>query len=295
MMSESRIAASYARLLHDYLRQRGLDPSAVLGSEALTTQHFVPMAMWQTWLAAVDDLEGRQPALGLRIAEGIRAQHFGAVGYAALACANLGEALQRLERFHASVYDANPAHLSALGDAVCIEWGVARGRPGALVDETGLASVVQLARDLVGKYIPVREVWFVNETPAELAPYRQFFGGEVRFEMPCTRLVLDAVWLAQPLRKSDPELLAMMDRQAEALLQLVSQVPSAIEAWRRSLVPLIREASPASWTSCSKRSRTRCRACSTPWSLTPRTTTTPATPHAAWPRCTSRRCSTAAT
>ena len=27
----------------------------------------------------------------------------------------------------------------------------------------------------------------------------------------------------------------------EALLQLVSQVPSAIEAWRRSLVPLIRE------------------------------------------------------
>ncbi len=241
MMSESRIAASYARLLHDYLQRQGQDPSAVLGPQTLTTQHFVPMAVWQTWLAAVDDHEGRRPALGLRIAEGVRAQHFGVVGYAALACANLGEALQRMERFHASVYDANPAHLSVHGDTVCIEWGVARGRPGALVDETGLASLVQLSRDLVGKHIPAREVWFVNETPADLAPYRQFFGGEVRFDMPCTRLVLDAAWLAHPLRKSDPELLAMMDRQAEALLQLVSQVPSAIEAWRRSLVPLIRE------------------------------------------------------
>ena len=153
------------------------------------------MAVWQTWLAAVDDHEGRRPALGLRIAEGVRAQHFGVVGYAALACANLGEALQRMERFHASVYDANPAHLSVHGDTVCIEWGVARGRPGALVDETGLASLVQLSRDLVGKHIPAREVWFVNETPADLAPYRQFFGGEVRFDMPCTRLVLDAAWL----------------------------------------------------------------------------------------------------
>ena len=50
-----------------------------------------------------------------------------------------------------------------------------------------------------------------------------------------------ADWLAQPLRKSDPDLLAMMDRQAEALLQDVARLPSAIEAWRRTLVPLIRD------------------------------------------------------
>lgn len=57
-----------------------------------------------------------------------------------LACAMLGEALQRLERFHASVYDANPAQVQLGPQGVTVEWGVARGRPGALVDETAIAS-----------------------------------------------------------------------------------------------------------------------------------------------------------
>ena len=241
MMSESRIAASYALLLHDYLRRQGQDPAEVLGPGPRPAQHFLPMSTWQEWLSTVHEREGRRPALGIRIAEMIRAQHFGALGYAALACSNLGEALQRMERFHASVYDANPAHLSVEDSKVCIEWGVERGRPGALADETGVAAVVQLARDLVGQYIPVRQVTFVNEAPPDLQPYQAFFGGNVEFNRPTTRLVLDADWLTQPLRKSDPDLLAMMDRQAEALLQDVARLPSAIEAWRRTLVPLIRE------------------------------------------------------
>lgn len=240
-MSESRIAASYARLLYEYLERQGIPPAALLGGELDPAQHFVPMSQWRQWLETVDQHEGHRPALGIRIAEGIRAQHFGVVGYAALACANLGEALQRMERFHASVYDANPATVSMRGDAVCIEWGVARGRPGALADETAIASLVQLMRDLAGRHIPLRAVEFVNPAPPDLRPYTAFFGGDVRFDQPVTRLVLEAAWLAQPLRKSDPALLSMLDQQAETLLQRVAQVPSAVDAWRRTLVPLIRQ------------------------------------------------------
>jgi len=240
-MSESRIAASYARLLHDYLQRQGVNPAALLGGELDAAQHFIPMSQWRQWLEAVDHQEGHRPALGIRIAEVIRAQHFGVLGYAALACGNLGEALQRMERFHASVYDANPATVTLNGDLVCIEWGVTRGRPGSLVDETAIASLVQLMRDMVGRHIPLRGVDFVNPAPADLRPYAAFFGGQVRFDQPVTRLVLDASWLVQPLRKSDPALLAMLDQQAETLLQCVAQVPSAVDAWRRTLVPLIRQ------------------------------------------------------
>ena len=38
-----------------------------------------------------------------------------------------------------------------------------------------------------------------------------------------------------------PALLAMLDQQAETLLQRVAHLPLAVDAWRRSLVPLIRE------------------------------------------------------
>ena len=83
-MAETRIAASFAQLLYEYLDRQGLDGVRVLGPRPDASQHFVPMSQWQEWLRRVDALEGR-PGLGLRIAEGVRARHFGVVGYAALA------------------------------------------------------------------------------------------------------------------------------------------------------------------------------------------------------------------
>ena len=239
-MVETRVASSYVQLLQAYLVDQGLDPSQVLGEAPDPDAHFVPMSIWQRWLARVDALEQR-PGLGLRIAEGIGPHHFGVLGHVALACATLGEALQRLERFHASVYDANPAEVRSGPDGVAVEWGVARGRPGALVGETAIASLVQLARNLTGRYWPVREVCFVNPPPTQVQPYLDFFGGDVRFDAACTRIVLDAAVLGLPMRQADPALLAVLDQEAEALLAEVSRVPAVVDAWRRTLVPLIRE------------------------------------------------------
>lgn len=239
-MADTRIAASFAQLLHEYLDRQGLDARQLLGPQPDPSQHFLPMADWQAWLKRVDAIEGRV-GLGLRIAEGISARHFGVLGYAALACNNLADALQRMERYHASVYDANPAHVEVLPDGVVVEWGVERGRPGALVDETAIASLVQLARDMTGHYWPMRKVSFVNPPPADVQPYRDFFGCEVLFNAPATRLEFDTACLALPMRKSDPALAQLLDQQAEQVLRQVSQVPAIVDAWRRTLVPLIRE------------------------------------------------------
>lgn len=240
----SRVATTYVRLLYDHLEASGVDAHALLGELPGASEHFVPMAVWQAMLKRVDALEGR-PALGLRVAARIGPQHFGVVGYAALACATLADALLRLERYQVSVYDVNPAHVVAQPDgSVAIEWGVARGRPGALVDETAIASLVQLARDMTGRYWPVTAVSFVNDPPADPRPYQDFFGGQVTFGAPITRVVFEARYLALPLRKSDPALLALLDQQAEALLARVAAVSASVEPWRRTLVGLIREGRP---------------------------------------------------
>ena len=120
-MAESRVAASYVLLLYEYLERQGLDPARVLDARPEPEQHFVPMPQWQDWLRRVDVLEKRRPGLGLRIAECVSARHFGVVGYAALACGHLLEALQRLERYHASVYDANLATVSMDPNGVSAE------------------------------------------------------------------------------------------------------------------------------------------------------------------------------
>jgi AraC-like DNA-binding protein len=240
-MVETRIAASYAQLLYEYLDRQGFDAEHVLGPRPDRAQHFVSMSQWQDWLRRVDALEGHRPGLGLRIAEGVGARHFGVAGYAALACSNLAEALQRMERYHACIYDVNPAQVAFREDCVVIEWGVERGRPGAQVDETAIAALVQLARDMTGRYWPVRQVAFVNPPPSDVQPYRDFFGGEVIFQAPFTRVVFDMTFMALPLRKSDPALAELLDQQACQLLQHVSKVPTVVEAWRMTLVQLIRE------------------------------------------------------
>lgn len=238
-MTDARLAASYVQLLYEYLAGLGHDPLALLGP--LPAAHFVPLPIWQAQLARAAQLDPR-PALGLRIAEGISARHFGVVGYAALACDTLLDALQRLERYHASVYDVNPARVSLREEGLCIEWGVERGQPGALVDETALACLMRLTRDMTGRPLQARELGFVNPRPTDLRPYEDFFGCPVHFKQTSTRLVLATQDLALPMRKSDPALLALLDRQAERLLQeLGVAMPAALAAYRMSLVALIRE------------------------------------------------------
>ena len=236
-MTEARLAASYVHLLYEYLAELGHDPARILGP--LPATHFVALSTWSAHLARAQTLDP-SPGFSLRLAAGISARHFGVVGYAALACPNLFEALQRLERFHNSVYDVNPARVELTPQGLCIAWGTERGRPGALVDETALASLVQLTRDFTGRRLSPLQVDFVNPRPPDLGPYLSFFGCPVLFEQPSTRLLLAAQDLTLPLRKSEPALLALLDAQAEALLQQVSAVAAPVAAFRLSLVALIR-------------------------------------------------------
>src|SRR5690606_41699363 len=161
--------------------------------------------------------DAASPAPGLRVPRGITPRHFGIVGYLCLASASLGEALAHTERYASLVYDVNPLHLSSEGDRLVIRWGTESGRPGQLVDETGVAAMVQLARDFTGRDWPVSKVCFVNATPEDVGPYTAFFGGDVLFEQPWTELQLPRGYLQQPLRQPDAALLALLDQQAEGV------------------------------------------------------------------------------
>ena len=238
-MDDTRVAASYVQLLFEHMAALGC--AQALGEPPAPSESFVALRRWQALLSHARDLDpGPKSTFALRLARGIAPRHFGVVGFAALACSTLGEALQRLERYHRSVYDVNLAQVRPCNEGVCIEWGVERGRPGALVDETALAALVQLTREFTGKPLRALAVDFVNPRPANVRPYQDFFGGPVRFGQPSTRLLLSAQDLALPLRGADAALLALLDAQAEALLREVAAVSEPVGVWRQALVGLIR-------------------------------------------------------
>jgi len=238
-MDETRVAASYVQLLFEHLARLGR--ADALGAPPAAAETFVSMRRWQALLEQARDLDpGPKATFALRLARGIAPRHFGVVGFATLASGTLAEALMRLERYHRSVYDANVAQIRPVPEGICIEWGVERGRPGALVDETAIAALVQLAREFTGQMVRALAVDFVNPRPADVRPYEEFFGGPVRFGQPSTRIVLSMRDLALPLRGADAALLALLDAQAERLLQEVAAVSEPVGVWRQALVGLIR-------------------------------------------------------
>lgn len=134
-----------------------------------------------------------------------------------------------------------------------VHWGVENGKPGQLVDETGVAAMVQLARDITGEDWPVKRVCFVNPAPEDVTPYVDFFAGEVWFDQPRTELRIPFAYLQQSLRQPDASLFARLDQQAEAMLEREAQrneeytdgggVAGAGGAgeYRRVLIRLLRE------------------------------------------------------
>lgn len=223
------VPATYVQLLADYLQdnphsQRELtaETLSILGlatGESNQADQRVAVSEWQRMLvdcAAVFS----NPALGLKLGRRVTAAHFGVLGYILLSCGTLAAALQRLQKFERLIYDVNPMAVAVTGDQVVLSWGVERGRPGSLVDETAIAALVQFCRDMLGnEELCPSKIEFVNSAPDDLAPYEAYFGCPVFFERTATTVSLQAHWLQKSLRSPDSGLIQILEAQAESQLK----------------------------------------------------------------------------
>jgi len=80
--------------------------------------------------------------------------------------------------------------------------------------------------------------------PASLKPYRDYFGCRVKFGQPRTTLRFAPRLLALPLRQPDAALLALLQRQADALLGELPDPDDTEQAVRRCIAGLSREGEP---------------------------------------------------
>jgi AraC-like DNA-binding protein len=244
---QGQVPAPYVRLLFDWLEQRGVDAPRLLGEPAPVASERglarVPVAHWKQLLErAAAHL--RDPLLGLRLGQTITPAHLGALGYVLLACGSLGAALQRLERYQRLIYDVNALRQQIDGGSLVLSWGVEHGRPGPLVDECAIAALVQFARNITGTAFAPEAIGFVNPAPADLAPYRAFFGTPPRFGEAETSVRLALTSLQLPLRQPDAALLAILEAQAETQLMQLPGSDAFEQIVRRQIASLAREGEP---------------------------------------------------
>lgn len=234
------VPGSYVHLLSEYLHRQGVHPRLVLGAERVSVAEQIPVTLWRQWLASAAE-QLNDPLLGLHLGQSVTAAHFGVMGYVLLSCPNLGAALTRMAEYERLLYDVNPMQQRLEGEEVVLEWGVARGRPGALVDECAIAMLAQFTRNILREPAKLNGICFVNETPANPQAYRDWFDCPVEFAASVTQLRFPATLLAAPLRQPDASLLAILAQQADTLLAALPKDHSFTTEARRAIARLAAE------------------------------------------------------
>ncbi|MFV3304437.1 AraC family transcriptional regulator [Pseudomonas sp. NY15181] len=162
------------------------------------------------------------PLFGLHSARFVQPGSWSVLGYITMNCANLGEAMGRIIPYEKLVGDMGTSQLEPADDHVKLIWNCRHD--AALIRrhmvENVLASWLLYARWIADTNGSPKEVWFQHAQPdgAELADYEQLFCCPVRFEQPCSALLVPLPLLAYPLRQADANLLRTLEEHALALM-----------------------------------------------------------------------------
>lgn len=227
---------AYLRGLLDYVQARGLEPARLLQGRAIDLEDR-DARLPESVCAELFDRAAKRlndDALGLHAGEQIRPGHYGVLGYVAMNCATLGEALAGLRRYQALVLDIGPMEESLKNGELCLSWN-----PGAQqyrqLAEYNLAGLVTFARWISGRNSSPLRIDVTYPAPAHPEEARRVFACPLRYGQDRYRLVLALDWLQQPLIQPDASMRAMMEQLAERQMQALSRSDDAITA-ARSLI-----------------------------------------------------------
>lgn len=242
-----RVPGVFASRLYDYLQSRGEQPQVVLGQLYRAVDNSDPrgirVKLWSDMLTlAVSHFN--EPDLGLNVAETIKPHHLGTLGYLATACPTLAEVIKRLDRYQRLVYDVVSMSTRSAPDHVDLVWDTTIFDPGRLVNETGLAIVIQLGRALIGRREVATLITIPGPPPENIEPYLEWFGCEVQFGASEALIRVSREAMQIPLMAADANVVAVMERHAIQLLDNTPTIEPVIAQVRQAIARMLHDGEP---------------------------------------------------
>lgn len=238
------VPVTYVRLLFEYLDERGLDAEAVLGRRGPEPDAGGPdgisIGAWTDMLVRaahyLDD-----PLLGLHLGQTITTGHLGVLGHLLLACENFGAALDRLDRYQRLIYDVASFERRSGPGWIDLVWDFSEFRPHRLVDESGVASLIQMSRNLVRHPFSPLAIGFTHPVSPHAEAFVRYCGCPVHFDQPepWVRIATDS--LALPLTTADPALIRVLEQHADQLIAALPGEDALIQRVRREIAHLVRD------------------------------------------------------
>lgn len=188
----------------------------------------VPGASLETLLSCLIPRSG-DPCFGLHTSAFIQPASYSVLGYIAMNCATVGEALSCIPLYEKIVGDMGTTSVRADGDNVRVQWNCNFTHPVVRrhVIENVLASWTRFSRWISGKESENPQgVWFEHAAPPAvelLAEYQTVFATVPLFNQPCSALIVSRRQLDEPIRQADPQLLQTLLQHATAVLAMIDQ------------------------------------------------------------------------
>lgn len=205
------------------LAQAGIDAARLQDSNQR-----VPGAALERLLACLiprsDDL-----FFGLHTSAFIQPASYSVLGYIAMNCATVGEALACIPLYEKIVGDMGVTTVRPRGQDVQVEWrcNFANALVRRHVIENVLASWTRYTRWMSGvaDESPL-VVMFEHAAPSDMAAlqeYARVFNAEIRFSQPCSALIVSQRQLSFPIVQADPHLLQTLLQHATEVLGRIDQ------------------------------------------------------------------------
>lgn len=213
MNRSPRVSVYYLRWLQDYLTRHGKPMQGLNEGRS-----HIPMAEWQQMLDRAAECLG-DDNLGLHLGQTITPARFGLMGYLLHHCENLLQVAMRLQRYLPLFFSLQQMTIRQEGDTLLTTWQADRSKPHYHEEVFAVASLVQFASALCDKDLRPLSVGLVSQAPANSQPLTDYLRCPVFFEQPANWLRCDAALLYQPTAQPDANLRAVLEQQAEVLLE----------------------------------------------------------------------------
>ncbi len=225
------VGAGYARRLFTVVENFGLPRDGLLRHASANlggwepSQARIPLPALLALFHSALALTGRRD-LALEFGRMARPDTFDVLGYALMTCRNLGEAIDLVPLYRRVVFDSgySETRFAVKDGCAKLAWIVLpeAQHPGLpydeLLAESLIASWCGFGRWITGTDMPLLEVRFRHDAPADSRPFASFFACPVVFRAGENAVLFDGSLLTQPLLQADAELnLSMRDQARRAM------------------------------------------------------------------------------
>ncbi|WP_163834241.1 AraC family transcriptional regulator [Spartinivicinus ruber] len=209
--------------------------AGISASQLSSTGTRVSLAAMEKLLSQFIEMSS-DPLFGLHAAQFVQPGSYHVLGYIAMNCATLAEAVDRIQRYEALVGDMGRSQLQSNGKGVILSWQCQFTDPLVhqhMVDHC-LASWVNYGRWITDKKESPQKIELTRSAPnlSSQAEYQQIFQCPIIFQASQNAVWISHEHLKVPLRQADPGLLHTLEQHANQLItqlnnQDISQQVSA--------------------------------------------------------------------